>query len=263
LLNPQPEIAERYWRLAAYGGSADAQVEFADRLRRGFLLVKQEYGEREAITLLQRAMSQGSPQAALALAQIARNGELGQEKNPIQAMKLAYRAIELAVLTDPMTEEGNPFHEIGAAHLLVEMAKSGEAVDSIGRPLLTGDEIARLERYYGTVDPVTKKVTIRRLSVPITCRLRRSANGRNDITWTNRDWLWVWDWGRNESPTEAQMRNLERTWNCSDNDDLRATLIDVFQQAKKNKVSFADLIDQKIKTAQGLSEPAQKGNKRR
>jgi len=263
LLNPQPEIAERYWRLAAYGGSATAQVEFADRLRRGFLLVKQEYGEHEAITLLQRAMSQGSPQAALALAQISRNGELGQEKNPIQAMKLAYRAIELAVLTDPMTEEGNPFYEIGAAHLLVEMAKSGEAVDAIGRPLLTADEIARLEQYYGMVDPVTKKVAIRRLSVPITCRLRRSGNGRNDITWTNRDWLWVWDWGRNESPTEAQMRNLERTWSCSDNGDLRATLIDVFQQAKKNKVSFADLIDQKIKTAQGLAEPAQKANKRR
>ena len=92
LLNPQPEIAERYWRLAAYGGSASAQFEFADRLRRGFLLVKQEYGEHEAITLLQRAMSQGSPQAALALAQINRNGELGQDKNPIEAMRLAYHA---------------------------------------------------------------------------------------------------------------------------------------------------------------------------
>ncbi len=263
LLNPQPEIAERYWRLAAYGGNASAQFEFADRVRRGFLLVKQEYGEHEAITLLQRAMSQGSPQAALALAQINRNGELGQEKNPIAAMKLAYRAIELAVLTDPMTDEGNPFYEIGAAQLLVEMAKSGEAVDSIGRPLLTEDEVGRLEHYYGTVDPATKKVTIRRLLVPVTCRIRRSPNGRNDVMWTNREWLWVWDWGRNESPTEPQMRNIERTSGCSDNDDLRATLIDVYQQAKKNKVAFADLIDQKIKTAQGLSEPAQKPSRRR
>lgn len=263
LLNPQPEIAERYWRLAAYGGSASAQFEFADRVRRGFLLIKQEYGEHEAITLLQRAMSQGSPQAALALAQINRNGELGQEKKPIEAMKLAYRAIELAVLTDPMTEQGNPFHEIGAAQLLVEMAKSGEAVDALGRPLLTGDEIGRLERYYGAVDPVTKKVAIRRLFVPITCRIRRSGNGRNDVSWTNREWLWVWDWGRNESPTEPQMRNIERTSGCSDNDDLRNTLSDVYQQAKKNKVSFADLIDQKIKTAQGLAEPAQKAGKRR
>ncbi len=178
-------------------------------------------------------------------------------------MKLAYRAIELAVLTDPMTDEGNPFYEIGAAQLLVEMAKIGEAVDSIGRPLLTEDEVGRLEHYYGTVDPATKKVTIRRLLVPVTCRIRRSPNGRNDVMWTNREWLWVWDWGRNESPTEPQMRNIERTSGCSDNDDLRATLIDVYQQAKKNKVAFADLIDQKIKTAHGLSEPAQKPGKRR
>ena len=263
LLNPQPEIAERYWRLAAYGGSESAQFEFADRLRRGFLLVKQEYGEREAITLLQRAMSQGSPQAALALAQINRNGELGQEKNPIEAMRLAYHAIELAVLTDPMTEEGNPFHEIGAAHLLVEMAKSGEATDAMGRPVLTQEEIGRLERYYGAVDPVTKKVAIHRLYVPVTCRIRRAGNGRNDVSWTNREWLWVWDWGRAESPTESQMRNIERTSGCSDNADLRNTLVDVYQQAKKNKVSYADLIDQKIKTAQGLSEPAKSSGKRR
>ena len=117
-------------------------------------------------------MSQGSPQAALALAQINRNGELGQDKNPIEAMRLAYHAIELAVLTDPMTDEGNPFHEIGAAHLLIEMAKSGEGADSMGRPLLTQEEIARLERYYGAVDPVSRKVAIRRLFVPITCRIR-------------------------------------------------------------------------------------------
>jgi hypothetical protein len=56
------------------------------------------------------------------------------------------------------------------------------------------------------------------------------------------------------------MRNIERTSGCSDNGDLRSTLVDVYQQAKKNKVAFADLIDQKIKTAQGLSEPAQKAS---
>ena len=235
LLNPQPEIAERYWRLAAYGGSASAQFEFADRLRRGFLLVKQEYGEREAVTLLQRSMSQGSPQAALALAQINRNGELGQEKNPIAAMRLAYRAIELAVLTDPMTEQGNPFYEIGAAHLLVEMAKSGEAVDASGRALLTQEEVERLEHYYGAVDPVTKKVAIRRLFVPITCRLKRPGNGRSDVSWTNHEWLWVWDWGRPEAPTEPQMRNIERTSFCTDNADLRNTLVDVYQRRRRTR----------------------------
>ena len=149
LPNPQPEIAERYWRLAAHGGSRKAEVEFADRIRQGFVVVKQEYGENEGVMLLRRALSQGSPKAALYLAQVYRKGELGQEKQPIEAMKLAYRTIELAEQADPTDEDGQPFHEIAAAHLLVEMAKNGEAVDTTGRPLLTQEEIERLERYYG------------------------------------------------------------------------------------------------------------------
>jgi TPR repeat protein len=244
LPTPQPEIAERYWRLAAHGGLSGAQVAFAERLQRGFVLIKQEYGESEAVNLLQRAMSQGSPQAALRLAQIHRSGDLGQEKNAIEAIKLAYRTIELATQTDPTTAEGNPFHEIAAAHLLVEMAKNGEAVDAAGRSLLTQDEIERLERHYGAVDPAAKQVKIRRLDVKVKCGY-----------WTRTQQVWVWDWGRVESPTEPQFRNIERTTGCSDNDVLRRTLIDIFEQAKKNKVPFADLIDQKIKTANSVVEP--------
>ena len=79
---PQPEAAERYWRLAAQTGNAEAQVTFADRMRRGFVLVKPEFGSgHEGIRLLNRAMSQGSAQAALALAQIYRTGELGEKSN--------------------------------------------------------------------------------------------------------------------------------------------------------------------------------------
>jgi uncharacterized protein len=252
LPNPQPEIAERYWRLAAHGGDAYAQYEFAERLRRGMMLIKQEYGSREAVTLLQRAASQGSPQTTLALAQIYRNGELGQERRPIEAMKLAYRTIELAVQADPTTDDGNPFHEIGAAHLLVEMAKNGEAVDAAGRPLLTQEEIDRLERYYGMVDPVTKQVKVRRLNVPLSC----------SRYWESRQPLWVWDWGRSESPTEAQFRNLERKTGCTDNDTLRRTLNDVFEQAKKSKVAFADLIAQKVLTAKKVVETEEKEPRR-
>jgi len=73
--------------------------------------------------------------------------------------------------------------------------------------------------------------------------------------WTSSQQVWVWDWGRVESPTEPQFRNIERTTGCADNDVLRRTLIDVFEQAKKNKVPFADLIDQKIKTANAVVEP--------
>ena len=261
LPNPQPEIAERYWRMAAHGGSSFAEVEFADRLRRELMLVKQEYGESEGVTLLRRAMNQGLPQAALSLAQIYRKGELGQKPQPLEAMKFAYRAIALSVLADPTTPEGKPFYEIAAGHLLVEMAKNNEAVDGSGSPLLTQDEVDRLERYYGSVDPNPKdvvdptsndskkvyEVKVRRLEVELDC-----------YAWKQTADIWVWDWGRSESPTAVQFRNLERETSCSNNDKLRRTLVDVFEQAKKNKVPFADLIAQKIKTAKIAYEESKK-----
>jgi TPR repeat protein len=247
LPNPQPEIAERYWRLAAHGGDSRAQLAFAERLREGLVLVKQEHGEREVVTLLRRAMAQGSANAALDLAQIYRAGEFGEQKDPLAAMQLAYRAIQLSTQSDPTTAEGNPFFEIAAAHLLVEMAKNGEAVDAASRPLLTVAETERLERYYGAVDPIAKQVKVRRLDdVALHCGVQVE---KVRVTWDRSGTIWVWDWGRAESPTEAQFRNLERTTGCADNGVLRRTMIDVFEQAKKSKVPFSDLIDQKIKTA--------------
>jgi hypothetical protein len=256
LPNPQPEIAARYWRLAAHGGDAYAQVQFAERLRRGFLLIKQEYGENEVVSLFEHAMSQGSAQAAVALAQVHRNGELGVQKDPIQAMKLAYHAIDLAVQTDPMLEDGNPYYEINAAHLLVGMAMSGEAVDAAGRPLLTPEEIDRLQHFYGTVDPATKEVSIRRLNAPMLCGLWINTKTRQPFFGPPmRPFpIWVWDWGRSEAPTDLQIRDIERRYGCH-NQDLRATLEDVYGQAKKSKVAFADLLYQKIQTLQGQTQP--------
>jgi TPR repeat protein len=260
---PQPEVAERYWRLAAEGGNASAEVTFADRLRRGFVLVKQEYGAREAINLLKRAMGQGSAQAALALAQISRSGELDQPKNGLQAMKYAYRAMELAVLSDAAPQVGEPFPEMAAAHLMAEMAKTGEAVDASGSPLLTQEEIERLERYYGKVEPSSKQVKIRRLSVELTCGLgqkkfnKQTQEYEYEYSWKQpKRPIWVWDWGRTESPTEFQFRSLERETGCIKNGILRGTLIDIFEQAKKNDLPYADLVEQKIKTAMGASVDA-------
>jgi uncharacterized protein len=246
LPSPQPEIAQRYWRLAANHGDAFAQVEFADKLRNGLLLVKEEYGQSEVVTLLTRAMSQGSAHAAVALAQIYRKGELGEEKNPVKAMELAYHAIDLAVLADPTALDGNPYYEFNAAHLLVEMAKGGEAVDGMGRPLLTPEEIDRLEHYYGTVDPTTKQIKVRGFKMPIFCE--------SSEKWFFPEEVWVWDWGRSEAPTEFQIRYFERLRDCPYNVNLRATLIDVYSQAKKSKVAFADLLTQRIQTLEGQAK---------
>src|SRR5260370_19380367 len=93
LPNPQPEISERYYRLAARGGNEEAEIRFAERLRLGRVLVKPENGGEEAVDLLQRALSQDSARAARRLAMIYRNGELGEPKSPLKAMKYAYQAI--------------------------------------------------------------------------------------------------------------------------------------------------------------------------
>jgi TPR repeat protein/uncharacterized protein (UPF0335 family) len=255
LPSPQPEIAERYWRLAARSGDAYAQVEFANRLHSGLLLVKEEYGEKEVINLLKRAMSQGSAQAAVELAHIYRNGEIGVEKNPVEAMKLAYHAIDLTVLADPTAREGDPYYEMDAAHLIVDLAKGGEAIDAMGRPLLTPEEIDRLEHYYGAADPVTKKMKVRGFKVPIFCEPSE--------TWYFPEQIWVWDWGRSEAPTELQIRFLERLTRCPYNRDLRATLLDVYAQAKKSKVAFADLLAQRMQTLEGQAQPPQSDREHR
>jgi TPR repeat protein len=241
LPNPQPEISERYYRLAARGGDEDAEIDFADRLRLGRVLVKPENGSEEAIDLLQRALSQGSARAARRLALIYRNGDLGEPKAPLKAMAFAYRAIELSTRADPASDDGNPMNEIEAGILLAEMAQNHEAEDVNGNPLLTKDEIDRLEQFYGKVDPVTKKVRIRRLEVPLIC---------NGVTRPTP--IWVWDWGRNESPTEPQFRALDRT-SCAIDPVLRLTMIASFQTAKKSNVPFADLIQQQIIAAAALN----------
>ncbi len=65
---PQPEIAERYYRLAASGGNENAEIELARRLLAGRVLVKPENGSNDAIDLLTRALSHGLARAANMLA---------------------------------------------------------------------------------------------------------------------------------------------------------------------------------------------------
>jgi TPR repeat protein len=273
LSSPQPEVAERYWRLAAYAGDPFAQVMFADRLRRGSALAKPQYGSSEAADLLERAVVQGEAAAALGLAQIYRDeekvgaGERGKPRNVGKAMAYAYRAIELAVLSEKdVGFNGERLPEIQAAHLLIELVKDPRYPEH--RKLLTPDEIERLERYYGATDE-QGKIRIRRLEVFLTCHVgepRYNRRLKKDIwpaTWYRKRTIWVWDWGRAESPTEFQFRNLERDNNlCTDNDVLRRTLVDIFNQAKKNQESFAALVDQKVRTAKGENNVPKKKERR-
>ena len=148
-------------------------------------------------------MTLGSSKAALRLAKIYRKGELNFAVRPEEAVKYAYRAIDLASQAGTATlattiRSDHPLDEISAGILLAEMAANGEAVDSRGQPLLTQDERDRLERYYGRPDPETKQVKVRSLKVKMSCGFREELKT-----------IWVWDWGREESPTELQFRYYE------------------------------------------------------
>ena len=168
-------------------------------------------------------------------------------------MQYAYRAINLSVEADPATEDGDPFFEIDAGILLAEMAVIGEANDINGKPLLNDDEIGRLQKYYGTVNPDVRKVEVRKLEVPLGCAGEYTRLGN----------VWVWDWGRKESPTEPQFRSIERQTGCYDNQTLRRTLAASFLLAKKTKVPFADLIYQQIKEARETVDNSGSSTRRR
>jgi hypothetical protein len=255
-----PEIAEPLLDQAAASGSAYAQIEFADRLRQGSATSKRADSNSEVVALLTSAMGQGSAQATVQLAQIYRTGELGTNKKPIEAMRLAYRAIDLEIATDPTDPLANPYNEMAAGHLLVEMGKNGEAVDPKGRPLLTSAEIGRLEHYYGSVDPETRRVKVRQISVPIYCAL--ALDSASHVLTPSRP-IWrtvaVWDWGRVEAPTEIQIRYIERQTGCPHNANLRATLINAYQQARKNKIAFADLLYQRIQNSKSADSRSHQG----
>ena len=187
-------------------------------------------------------------------------------------MRFAFEAMELAVLSDAAPKIGETFPEMAAAHLLAEMAKTGDAVDNAGGSLLTAEEIERLERFYGKVDPSSKQVKIRRLTVDLICGFgkrvydKQSKDYTYEYTWRPvKRPIWVWDWGRAESPTEFQFRSHERETGCSKNDVLRRTLADIYEQAKKNEVPYADLVEQKIKTAMGgsVEAPVTRGERER
>lgn len=240
----QPQLAERYWRLAAYGGNVNAKVEFAERILSSRVLLKPENGPGEVVQLLQEAMELGSSRAALRLAKLYRTGEFGYQVRPEQAIKYAYRAIDLAQQqfgdrgTLRGSEEDNPLDEIAAGILLVEMAANGEAVDQDGKPLLTQDERDRLELYYGRPDPETKTVKVRSLKVHMTCGTR---------------YIWIWDWGRDESPTEMQFRYYqEQTPRCEPVvAKTRETLKGLWDIVRKDKkFAYADIVSAQADAAE-------------
>ena len=160
-------------------------------------------------------------------------------EDPLKAMQYAYQAIKLSAEADPTTEDGNPFFEADAGILLAEMAVNGQANDINGRPLLDEDEVDRLQKFYGTINPDIGKVEVRKLEVPLGCNGYYSRHAT----------LWVWDWGRRVSPTEPQFPQHRTPDGLLRQCNAAAHLAASFLLAKKTKVPFADLLYQQIKEA--------------
>jgi TPR repeat protein len=238
LTTQQPQLAERYWRLAAYSGNVEAKVGFAERILSNRVLLKPENGPGEVVKLLEQAVDLGSSRAALRLAKIYRTGEFHHDVRPEEAIKYAYKAISLAeaqvagTSTLQGSRDDNPLDEIAAGILLAEMAANGEAIDQDGKPLLTQEERDRLELYYGRPDPETKKVKVRSLKVLMTCGIH---------------YFWIWDWGRDESPTEMQFRYYYEAKNhcvpyVEKTRETLKNLWDIVRKDKDKKFAFADLL---------------------
>lgn len=258
LPNARPDVSQRYLRMAARAGDRDAQVVLGSRLADGNIVGVDEHGNQDAIRLLKDAVAQGSAEAAVRLARLERESGGGPERMR-EALRFAYRALQLVQQSNPAARDSQPFTEVQAGHLIAEMFRNGE-LDGLSPSPLTSEEVERIERFYGRVDRTPGadgrlRVKARSLQVPLNCTFN-----------TNSVTVWVWDWGRNESPTEIQLRAEERKDSAcatSANNDLRDTLTAVFEEAKKNRVPFADLIDQRIASARSLvDQPQQQRNRR-
>lgn len=277
---PQPALAERYWQIAANSGNTYAQYNYIKRMHEGRLLVREnELREQNRTTeLLERAIADGSSSAALLLAELYRNtNTLGVEVDKAKAIALAFKAIELAAQESPVANRVDPLTEIRAAHLIIAMARSGEAIDANGGDALSREEIERLEAYYGRYNRQLSAVRVNKLEIPDVCNF--------NVEVTRTTGLWVWDWERRISPTELQFRaaelreescyanyfrtaQLEKLKNKKDRNaflaslnvptrlQLRGAFNDVFKQARDTKTDFADMLASRIMSAKNASNSA-------
>ncbi len=219
---PQPEAAGRYFRLAAYGGSSEAQAELGDLLRdrkvpfRPIADRKPDSGALEIHDLYLRAFASGNPKAGLALARLYRTGfpaEVGSEaipKDAERAVELLYRTIERVKQAEPDSIAANPVTAANAAFELVNMYDKGEAKRRDGTSVITEDQNQLLRQEFGDGG---NSGWIRTSAIgPIAC---------GNLSFSDV-WVKVWDWSRDEPPTEPQLRWLERYYNCAEKEIAQA-----------------------------------------
>jgi TPR repeat protein len=220
---PQREAAGRYWRLAADAGSETAQMELANLLRDGKIPFRPavqsgpDSGAIEIRGLYLSGFARGNPEAGFELAKLyragfpkgARAGAIPRDAD--RAVALLWETINKVKQADRDTLSAYPVTEYRAGFELLSIYDSGEAKRPDGTPALTDDQVAQLRTDYGDG---SKALWIRVNAIaPVRC---------GESALANNPWVLVWDWSREEPPTEAQFQWWERNFNCKEEERERA-----------------------------------------
>ena len=209
---PQREAAGRYWRLAANGGSVEAQMELAALLRDGKVPARPRLdgvpdgGAGEILELFSTAFAKGSPEAGLELARLFRKGfpearpSKAIPKNSRQAVSLLWDTMDMVRGAEPSSWEARPEIEVRAAVELIGLNESGEA-----KGLITEDQLSLLKDDYGD----TSRLTYVRAE---------AAGGRVNCKSGPPLWVLIWNSNRADPPVERQFDWYERYYKCKQKD---------------------------------------------
>jgi TPR repeat protein len=233
---PQREAAGRYWRLAADGGSVEAQMQLAVLLRDGKVPARPRVdgnpdgGGQEIRDLFRSALAKDYPEAGLELARLYRKGypedhpSAAIPKDPAQAISLLWDTIDIVRNAEPSSWEANPEVEIRASVELINMFDAGESKRN-GQNLITDDQIAQLRDDYGD----TSRLTYVRAA---------AAGGWVKCKSAPDLWVLIWNSNRSEPPVEQQFDWYERNHKCKqkDPDDTRTKEEDLGVSKKTREV---------------------------
>jgi len=262
---PQRESAGRYWRLAANGGSIEAQMELAALLRDGKVPARPRLdgipdgGAGEIFELLSTAFAKGNPEAGLELARLFRKGfpeakpSKAIPKNPDQAVSLLWDTMDMVRAADPSSREAKPEVEVRAAVELISMNDAGEA-----KGLITEDQIGVLKDEYSDTTHMTY--------------IRAEAvGGRVNCKSGPELWVLIWNSNRSEPPVERQFDWYERYYKCKqkDPDDIKSKEEDLgiaksvrsafrreYEAARKDKEKRKSYVDRMVELVNRSSAKA-------
>ena len=220
----QREAAGRYWRLAAEGGSTEAQMQLANLLRDGKLPFwpkqhgRPDGGAEEIRLLYESAFARGKSYAGYEPARLYRAGfpkDRPSEAIPRDAeaaVNLLWETMDRVRQARLDTAEAYPMVDFFSAFELLNMHEAGEDKRNDRSQLLNDDQVAQLGMEYG--DHATLKwlnfrtaVLLANVDAEIYCN--RDAFSKN---------LAFWSWKRSTPPTDPQLDWFERFYRCHEAD---------------------------------------------